>query len=105
MSEPTPKVEWPGALNVLRALSGSPMYERTPITDAAEMEVLSRYNIEYQKDYGLMRATDEAATAWKLSRKLERTLAAQRTALLEIAKDCRENGMQGVANRIEEVVK
>ena len=33
------------------------------------------------------------------------TLAAQRTALLEIAKDCRENGMQGVANRIEEVVK
>jgi len=36
---------------------------------------------------------------------LERTLAAQRTALLEIAKDCRENGMQGVANRIEEVVK
>ena len=36
---------------------------------------------------------------------LERTLAAQRTALLALAQRARENGHQGIANEIEEIVK
>jgi len=51
-----------------------------------------------------VKRSDNAALTERIAN-LERTLSAQRTALLEIAKDCRENGMQGVANRIEEVVK
>ena len=35
---------------------------------------------------------------------LERTLAAQRTALLSLAERIRREGMQGVANEIEEIV-
>jgi len=35
----------------------------------------------------------------------ERTLAAQRTALLALAERIRREGMQGVANSIEEIVK
>ena len=49
----------------------------TPITDAAEEEVLKRY-LHYKPDptkRDLVRAMDEAGTAWKLCRKLERQLA------------------------------
>jgi len=36
---------------------------------------------------------------------MERTLAAQRTALLALSERIRREGMQGVANSIEEIVK
>ena len=39
-----------------------------------------------------------------LARELERTLAAERTALLSLAERIRREGMQGVANEIEEIV-
>ena len=37
--------------------------------------------------------------------KLERDLAAQRTALLALSERIRREGMQGVANKIEEIIK
>ena len=36
---------------------------------------------------------------------LERTIAAQRTALLALSERIRRDGMQGVANELEEIVK
>jgi len=48
----------------------------TPRTNTAEEGVLRQYAFKYQKDHGLMRAMDEAQTAWHLSRQLERELTA-----------------------------
>jgi len=53
------------------------------------------YNMEYRKVF------EQAITACDL----ERTLAAQRTALLALSERIRREGMQGVANSIEEICK
>ena len=48
---------------------------------------------------------DALATARAEVNAVRRTLAAQRTALLALAERIRREGMQGVANEIEEIVR
>ena len=80
-----------------------------------QIEHLICYLLTVHKRFGNTRITANlqwgATAMWKQDElreknvELERTLAAQRTALLALSERIRREGMQGVANSIEEIVK
>jgi len=78
------------------------MSEPTPSNDGlpAGMELGTVYLFPFRGGSGTLYEFVSAVSYHEL----ERTLAAQRTALLALSERIRREGMQGVANEIEEIV-